>query len=362
MNVIQLAEMGFVPDRLIRMGIRRLLRKRLNSISTQSDEHRKQAVAEFTEQLRKSPLAVATDAANQQHYEVPAEFFEFVLGPRLKYSCCYFHDGDASLGQAEQEMLELTCARAEIQDGHTILELGCGWGSLTLWMAEKFPNSQITAVSNSASQREYIETKAQRQNLKNVRVITADMREFECDQQFDRVVSVEMFEHMRNYELLLHRVSNWLKQDGKAFVHVFCHRDAPYLFETEGSSNWMGRHFFTGGMMPSENLFREFDSNLDVECQWRVDGLHYWRTSEAWLRNLDRNRQAILRRFEVDLSPQESRRSLQRWRIFFMACAELFGFNRGQEWFVGHYRFTKSQVEADGCRQHPNDRSLSPAQ
>lgn len=345
MNAIQLAEMGFIPDTLIRIGIRRLLQNRLRAVSRTSDAHRARATAEFAAELRASPLAVATDAANQQHYEVPAEFFEFVLGPRLKYSCCHYGGAETLLGDAEDEMLRVTCERAEIVDGMSVLELGCGWGSLTLWMAEKFPNSRIVAVSNSASQREFIESKARTHGFDNVQVITADMREFECDDQFDRIVSVEMFEHMRNYELLLHRVSNWLKDDGRAFVHVFCHRDTPYLFETEGSANWMGRHFFTGGMMPSENLFREFSADLSVEHQWRVDGLHYWKTCEAWLQNLDRNRAAILDRFEQDLSARDARRNLQRWRIFFMACAELFRFEGGNEWYVGHYRFAKSGSE-----------------
>lgn len=345
MNVIHLAEMGFVPDAAIRIGIRRLLRNRLKAISNESDEHRERTTVEFAEQLRESPLAVATDAANQQHYEVPAEFFEFVLGPRLKYSCCHYENAQKSLGEAEEEMLRLTCERAEIVDGHSVLELGCGWGSLTLWMAEKYPGSQIVAVSNSASQRAFIEAKARTRHFKNIRVITADMREFECSDRFDRVVSVEMFEHMRNYELLLHRVADWLKDDGKAFVHVFCHRDTPYLFETEGTTNWMGRHFFTGGMMPSENLFGQFNTDVKVEHQYRVNGLHYWRTCEDWLQNLDRNRDAIMDRCEQDLSAKDAKLNLQRWRIFFMACAELFRFQAGDEWFVGHYRFTKSKIE-----------------
>jgi cyclopropane-fatty-acyl-phospholipid synthase len=354
MNVIELAELGFVPDVLIRIGIRRLLAKRRSCVLAASDDQRTRDTREFVNRLRDSPLAVATDAANKQHYEVPHEFFEWVLGPRLKYSCCHFETAESSLAGAEEEMLRQTCERAEIQNGNRILELGCGWGSLTLWMAEQFRDSQVVAVSNSVSQREFIQGRARAKGLGNVRVITADMREFDCDEQFDRVVSVEMFEHMRNYELLLRRVSNWLTPDGKAFVHVFCHRDSPYLFESAGAANWMGRHFFTGGMMPSEGLFRHFDKDLKIEQQWRVEGLHYERTCEAWLQNLDRNREAILHRFEQDLTPKQARRSLQRWRIFFMACAELFGYDGGNEWFVGHYRFTKTPAFTDEDSQREN--------
>lgn len=316
MNLIDLAETGVVPDVLVRLGIRRLLASRLQSSSTSGFTDGGDRMADFTQQLRNSSLAVATDAANEQHYEVPAEFYELVLGPRLKYSSCYFETPQTSLAEAENEMLRQTCVRAEIEDCTRVLELGCGWGSLTLWIAEHFPHCQITAVSNSSSQREFIEDRAQQRGLSNIRVITADMRDFNIDEKFDRVVSVEMFEHMRNYELLFRRVSSWLAPEGKAFVHVFCHRQAPYLFETEGSANWMGRHFFTGGMMPSEDLFSHFADALSIEHQWRVNGLHYYRTCEAWLENLDRNRAAILECFRRDLPAGEARKSLQRWRMF----------------------------------------------
>ncbi len=339
MNLIEFAETGLIPDPLVRIGIRRLLASRLRSTSASGFTEGGDSITDFTEQLRNSPLAVATDAANEQHYEVPAEFYELVLGPRLKYSSCYFETPQTSLAEAENEMLRQTCSRAGIEDSMRVLELGCGWGSLTLWIAEQFPHCQITAVSNSSSQREFIENRVQERGLSNVQIITADMREFDIDEQFDRVVSVEMFEHMRNYELLFRRVSSWLTPEGKAFVHVFCHRKAPYLFETEGAANWMGRHFFTGGMMPSEDLFGHFDDALAIEHQWRVSGLHYNRTCEAWLKNLDRNRSAILARFGQDLPAGEARKSLQRWRMFFMACAELFRYRSGNEWFVAHYLF-----------------------
>jgi cyclopropane-fatty-acyl-phospholipid synthase len=345
MNTIELAETGCLPDALIRLGIRRLLARRLRESPGDVDA-RAEYLSDFTAQLRNSPLAVATDRANEQHYEVPAEFFANVLGPRLKYSSCYFATPQVSLAASEEEMLRQTTERAEIEEGMRVLELGCGWGSLTLWMAELFPNCRFTAVSNSASQREFIESRSHSRGYGNVRVVTADMREFATGDKFDRIVSVEMFEHMRNYELLLRRVSDWLTPRGKAFVHIFCHRERPYLFETEGAANWMGRHFFTGGMMPSEDLFSHFDDDLEIEQQWRVEGLHYWRTCEAWLRNLDRNRAAILARFRQDLSVGEARRNLQRWRIFFMACGELFRYRGGNEWFVAHYLFRNKAANA----------------
>ncbi len=339
MNLIECAERGFVPDWLIRVGIRRLLGSRLQASSAGQ-------LSEFTNQLRNSPLAVETDAANQQHYEVPAAFFEKVLGPRLKYSSCFFPTPKTTLAEAEENMLRQTCERAEIEDGMRVLELGCGWGSLTLWIAERFPACQLTAISNSASQRQFIESRAAAKGLKNVQVLTADMRDFDIGQQFDRVVSVEMFEHMRNYELLFRRVSGWMTSEGKAFVHVFCHRDTPYLFETEGAANWMGRHFFTGGMMPSEDLFSHFADDLAIERQWRISGLHYWRTCEEWLRNLDRNRAGIVARFGQDLPAREAKLSVQRWRIFFLACAELFRYRGGDEWFVAHYLFQQADAKS----------------
>ena len=347
--MIDLAETGFVPDSLIRIGIRRLLASRLKASSAGS-------LTDFANQLRNSPLAVATDLANQQHYEVPSAFFESVLGPKLKYSSCFFENRETSLAEAEVAMLRQTCQRAEIEDGMRVLELGCGWGSLTLWMAEHFPSCEITAVSNSASQRKFIESRARTKGLSNIQVITADMREFVTSEKFDRVVSVEMFEHMRNYELLFRRVSDWMTPDGQAFVHVFCHRNTPYLFETDGAANWMGRHFFTGGMMPSEALFGQFANDLVVQRQWRVNGLHYWRTCEAWLTNLDGDRAAILDRFRQDLPEPEAKRSLQRWRIFLMVCAELFRYRGGDEWFVAHYLFRQAASKSPHRRMRDTEK------
>ncbi|MEZ6138476.1 MAG: cyclopropane-fatty-acyl-phospholipid synthase family protein [Pirellulaceae bacterium] len=351
-NAISLAEAGLIPDWLIRMGIRRLLAKRLSS-------RRSVDVASFAKALQAGPLAIETQCANTQHYEVDSNFFRFVLGPHLKYSSCLFRSPSTSLEDAETEMLRLTCERAEVANGMHILELGCGWGSLTLWLAKNYPLSQITAVSNSHSQRIFIERVAQERGLANVRIITEDMRFFETKSKFDRIISVEMFEHMRNYSLLFARLARWLAADGKAFVHVFCHKDTPYLFETEGDEDWMGRNFFTGGTMPSLDLFRYFDRDLSISKQWSIDGMHYWRTCEAWLTNADRRRSDILACFERELSRRDAKRVLQRWRMFFMACAELFRFRNGTEWFVAHYLMEHSHA---GGRLEPNQEHLGAIQ
>jgi cyclopropane-fatty-acyl-phospholipid synthase len=293
--------------------------------------------------MNRSPLALHTADANAQHYEVPTEFYNYCLGARKKYSSCYFPTGRETLDQAEEIMLAKTCERAQLQDGQSVLELGCGWGSLSLWMAEHYPKSKITVVSNSRTQREYIESKASAKGFKNLSVITCDMNNFSTDQQFDRVVSVEMFEHMRNWKLLFERISGWLKPNGRLFFHIFVHRFYTYPFETEGEDNWMGRHFFTGGIMPAFDLPLRFQEHLKIESQWLVDGHHYGQTAEWWLKNLDANRDRALEVFRRNPNPQGENATvmLNRWRIFFMACAELWNFERGREWAVGHYLFSK---------------------
>jgi cyclopropane-fatty-acyl-phospholipid synthase len=319
-------------------------------IADESADHGEEASVRYQrllEELRHSEIAVETAAANEQHYELPAAFFEQVLGANLKYSSCWWGEGVTTLDQAEERMLQLTCERAELADGQNILELGCGWGSLTVWMARHYPQAHITAVSNSASQREYINSRCRQAGLHNVEVITADANEFSTDKRFDRVVSVEMFEHMRNYSQLLRRISDWLVPGGKLFVHIFCHRSLMYPFTTDDEYDWMGRYFFTGGLMPSEHTLLYFQDHLKIDEQWRVSGEHYEKTSNAWLARMDARREQILPVLAGVYGDAEAKRWLQRWRMFFMAVAELFGYAGGTEWIVGHYRFSKPD---DGSR------------
>lgn len=329
-------ERGWVPDVLTRSVIRQLCAARLLDSDRGNGIANAHALAAFVEAMRSGPVAPVPEKANEQHYELPPEFFTAVLGARRKYSCCYFADEATTLDQAEEAALAITCERAQIADGQDILELGCGWGSLSLWIAERYPTSRITAVSNSAPQRRFIEATAAERGLSNLRIITADMNDFTIETCFDRVVSVEMFEHMRNYERLLQRIAGWLRPNGKLFVHLFCHSQYAYPFETEGDANWMGRYFFTGGIMPSENLLRRFNRHMLVTGHWSWNGQHYQRTSEAWLVNLDARRQEVLRILEAAYGKANARVWLNRWRMFFLAVAELFGYSNGSEWFVSH--------------------------
>lgn len=337
----RLVDGGLLPDALLRMGIRRLLRQRLADEYAGGPDATWERQRALWARLETGPIAEQTHAANEQHYEVPPAFFERVLGPHLKYSCGWWDPGVTDLATSEAAMLALTAARAKLEDGQRILELGCGWGSLTLWMAEHFPASHITAVSNSRDQRTFILERAKARNLANVEVITADMNSFEpAEKGFDRVVSVEMFEHMRNHRVLMARIANWLAPGGKLFVHIFTHRELTYLFEAKDPNDWMSREFFSGGVMPADALLLRHQENLRLEDHWRVSGSHYAKTSEAWLARQDAHREDILELFRTTYGAEATTR-FQRWRVFFMACAELWNFRQGTEWIVSHYRFGK---------------------
>lgn len=319
----RVVDSGLVPEQVLRAGIRAVCALRLR-------QERRRDPRELVARLRASELAIETAAANAQHYEVPTAFFARVLGPRLKYSSCYWPDGVTALAAAEDAMLELYAERAGLADGQHVLDLGCGWGSFALWAAARYPNSRFTAISNSRTQRDFIASRG----LPNVEARTADVRTLELPAgAFDRVVSIEMFEHVRNYTLLLRRIASWLRPDGALFVHVFAHHRFAYPFEDRGASDWMAREFFTGGLMPSAELFHHFEDHLRITDEWRVSGTHYARTAEAWHDNLVAAR--------ADVEALLGRRAYQRWRVFFLACAELFGYAAGREWIVAHYRFAR---------------------
>jgi cyclopropane-fatty-acyl-phospholipid synthase len=335
------AEQGRLPDRVVRSGIRHLLRQRLAELHSGDAEAGARITQEFLAQMRAAELAPLSEKANEQHYEVPAAFFAQVLGPHRKYSSCHWPPGVDTLAEAEAAALASTCDRAGLQDGQRVLELGCGWGSLSLWMAERYPNSWITALSNSQSQRAYIEAQALARGLSNLRVLTRDINRFDTDERFDRVVSVEMFEHLRNWPRAFAQVARWLQPGGRFFMHVFAHREAPYAFEVRDESDWMSRHFFSGGMMPSDDLALQCQDDLRLLQRWRWDGRHYQRTAAAWLANMDAGQATLMPLLAATYGADQAGIWWQRWRLFFMAVEELFGHADGQQWWVSHYLFER---------------------
>ena len=342
---LAIAEKGFMPDSFIRAGIRKLSSVRLDEIYASNCEQGNKLFTDFVTAMNQANIAEVPELANAQHYEVPAEFFFYCLGNQRKYSSCFWLPDTKDLDEAEVLALTQTCAHADIQDGQTILELGCGWGSLSIWMATHYPKAHITGVSNSHSQREYITQMAKSLGISNLTIITADMNTFEAPSTYDRVVSVEMFEHMRNWQLLYSKVACWLKPQGKFFKHIFVHRNTPYLFNVEDNSdqsnNWMSEFFFSGGMMPSDDLPLYFQDDLKFSQRWRWDGTHYEKTANAWLQNMDANKAAITPILATTYGTENVEMWRNRWRMFYMACAELFGYNNGQDWWVSHYLFEK---------------------
>lgn len=338
-------EKGMVPDFIIRYMVRRRCREREN-MEYISVTDKMLFLQQFVEEISNQPLAIATHEANRQHYEVSTRFFEEILGVHMKYSCCYWQNSGTTghlssrLEKAERAMLDLTCARAQIKDDQDILELGCGWGSLSLYIAERFPDSRITAVSNSNTQVAYVQRRAREKKLINLKVIKSDMNDFNCDQTFDRVISVEMFEHMRNYRILFRRISKCLRLGGKLFFHIFTYAGTPYLYDGEDETDWMARNFFAGGMMPCPELPFYFSDAFAVEKVWNINGKHYQKTLEAWLHRMDEKKSRLYPLFTREYS-LEARKFWNHWRIFFMSCAEVFGYKKGNRWYVTHYLFKK---------------------
>lgn len=353
MDLDKILAKGRIPDFLLRKGVRKLVKKRAKKQNKLSIEARFEYLAKFIEELKNQPIAVQTEAANEQHYELPPEFFEKILGRNLKYSCCYWPDDlsykkikkepdlESQLDQAEDEMLKLTAARAEIENGQNILELGCGWGSLSFYLARKYPDSRIISMSNSKDQINYINQLAAANKVNNLRAVKADINNFQTEARFDRIISIEMFEHLRNYKKLMQKLNSFLRAEGKLFVHIFSHKFYPFIYQDQKKSDWMTRYFFSGGTMPSQDLLHYFTEELSLEKQWAVSGSHYQKTLEAWLENMDRKKEEVYKILEASYGAEEAEKWWNYWRLFFLSSAEFFGYNGGDDWFISHYLFKK---------------------
>lgn len=340
-DIYKLMETDIFPDWLIRAGIRRMLAQKFREHSSQNEEEALQKKISFVEELKNSPIAIATDTANEQHYELPAEFFNLVMGQWNKYSSGLWQEGVKNLTQAEEAMLDLYCKRAQLKDGMKVLDLGCGWGSLSLWLARQYPNSQITGLSNSSSQKTFIDKRAKELGIKNLNIVTANIVNHQFDEQFDRILSIEMLEHMKNYKVLFERISSWLKTDGLFFTHIFTHKQFAYHYEDSDGRDWLTRHFFTGGTMPSNDLFHYFQKDLTLIKQWAVSGTHYEKTANEWLKNQYKNKESIIPILKETYGANNAKRWWVYWKVFFMACAELWGYKNGNQWMVSHYLFEK---------------------
>ena len=331
--LLSLAESGFIPDVLIKIAARHISTRRLN----ESNNHdNKDAIINA---LSKGVVAEKTYDANEQHYEVPPEFFKQVLGENLKYPCSLF-ENENSLDDAERSMLDLYIERAEIKNGQEVLDLGCGWGSFSLYVAKKFPNVNITSISNSSDQISYIKNEAQKRGLLNIEAIRMDVNNLKLDNQFDRIISIEMFEHLRNYKLILNSLNELLKPDGRLFIHIFCHKKLTYFYELKNNLDWMTKYFFKGGIMPSMDIFKYFEDEVIIINQWNINGNNYSKTCKAWLDNHYKNKRKILDIFKKHYDKPKI--WYNRWRIFFLSCQAFFALNKGNEYFVSQFLLRKS--------------------
>lgn len=330
---------GLLPEFALNLASQYLIKQRLTMEKQSFQQSQGQNKLDLIAGLKSSKIALSTDKANEQHYEVPTKYFQLVLGPHLKYSSCYWESDTETLSSAEENMLKIYCRRAELKPGQRILDLGCGWGSASLYIAEHIPDVEIYCISNSATQKQHIEQQAKQRGLNNIHCIKADTNHVSFDQQFDRIISIELFEHLRNYEIVLKNVSQWLAPEGRLFVHIFCHKQYAYPFSVDEKNSWMAQHFFTDGIMPSADLLSHFQQDLKLANQWEVNGTHYAKTCDAWLQRHKAKKREILEIFAQCYGAQDATLYWEYWRIFYMASRNLFAWDEGNEWFVSHYLF-----------------------